>query len=48
MNDPSNREKFVSQGMIITTMNGKEFTEFSLAELVKWSKLVKDSGARVD
>jgi hypothetical protein len=29
-------------------MNGKEFTEFSLAELVKWSKLVKDSGARVD
>ena len=48
MNDPINREKFISQGTIITTMNGKEFTEFSLAELGKWSKLVRDSGARVD
>jgi hypothetical protein len=29
-------------------MNGKEFTEFSLAELAKWFKLVRDSGSRVE
>jgi tripartite-type tricarboxylate transporter receptor subunit TctC len=48
MKDPVIREKMISQGMIMTPLNGKEFNEFTNVELAKWTKLVRDSGARVD
>jgi len=48
MKDPVIREKMISQGMIMTPLNGKEFNDFTNVELAKWTKLVRDSGARVD
>ncbi|MSQ57755.1 MAG: tripartite tricarboxylate transporter substrate binding protein [Limnohabitans sp.] len=48
MNDPVIREKMISQGMIVTPLSSKDFNDFALVELVKWTKLVRDSGARVD
>jgi hypothetical protein len=29
-------------------MSVKEFNDFTVAELVKWTRIVKDSGARAD
>ena len=48
LNDPETRQRLIAQGMLITPMAPKEFNEFTLTELTKWTKLVRDSGATVD
>ena len=46
--DADVRRRFIEQGMLITPMPPKVFNEFTVSELAKWSKLVRDSGAKVD
>jgi tripartite-type tricarboxylate transporter receptor subunit TctC len=48
LNDPDTRQRFTALGLEISPMSVKAFNEFLGAELVKWTKLVKDSGAKVD
>ena len=48
LKDADTRQRFTAIGLDITLMTVKEFNEFIVAELVKWSKVVKDSGAKVD
>ena len=43
-----NRQRFAVAGLEITLMSVREFNEFTLTELAKWTKLVKDSSAKVD
>lgn len=46
--DPDTRQKFVTMGLEVLQMPVKEFNDFTVTEVTKWSKIVKDSGARVD
>jgi tripartite-type tricarboxylate transporter receptor subunit TctC len=39
------QERFKNMGLIITPMTTKQFNDFTVTELAKWSKIVKDSGA---
>jgi len=48
LNDPDMRQRLAALGFDLSPMTVKEFNEFVGAELVKWSKLVKDSGAKVN
>ena len=48
LRDAETRQKLIELGMILTPLNTKEFNEFLPAEIAKWTKLVRDSGARVD
>ena len=48
LSDPDTRQKFVTMGLEVLQMPVKDFNEFTVAEVGKWSKIVKDSGARVD
>jgi len=48
LNDPDTRQRFTALGLEISPMSVKAFNEFLGAELVKWTKLVRDSGAKVD
>lgn len=48
LNDPEMQKRLVDLGVIVTPMNQKDFNAFVATELVKWSKLVKDSGAKVN
>jgi len=48
LNDPDMRQRLSALGFDLSPMTVKEFNEFVGAELVKWSKLVKDSGAKVN
>lgn len=48
LSDPDTRQKFVTMGLEVLQMPVKEFNEFAVTEVGKWSKIVKDSGARVD
>jgi len=48
LRDPDTRQRFAALGFEISPMSVKEFNEFLGTELVKWTKLVRDSGARVD
>lgn len=43
--DPEVQERFKNMGLIITPMSTKQFNDFTVTELAKWSKIVKDSGA---
>jgi tripartite-type tricarboxylate transporter receptor subunit TctC len=43
--DPEVQERFKNLGLIITPMSTKQFNDFTVTELAKWSKIVKDSGA---
>jgi tripartite-type tricarboxylate transporter receptor subunit TctC len=43
--DPEVQERFKNMGLIITPMTTKQFNDFTVTELAKWSKIVKDSGA---
>jgi tripartite-type tricarboxylate transporter receptor subunit TctC len=42
------RERIAGQGAEIATSTPEEFAAFIKSEMVKWAKVVKDSGARVD
>jgi tripartite-type tricarboxylate transporter receptor subunit TctC len=46
--DPDVRERFKNLGLIITPMTTQQFNDFTVTELAKWSKIVKDSGASVN
>ena len=48
LRDADTRQRFTAIGLEISLMPVKEFNDFILAELVKWTKIVKDSGAKVD
>ncbi len=48
LKDPDTRQRFAALGLEISLMSVKEFNEFLGAERVKWTKIVRDSGARVD
>jgi tripartite-type tricarboxylate transporter receptor subunit TctC len=43
--DPEVQERFKNMGLIITPMTTQQFNDFTVSELAKWSKIVKDSGA---
>ena len=43
--DPEVQERFKNLGLIITPMTTQQFNDFTVTELAKWSKIVKDSGA---
>ena len=48
LKDADTRQRFTAIGLEISLMSVKEFNVFIIAELGKWSKIVKDSGAKVD
>ena len=48
LKDTDSSQRFTAIGLEITPMSIKEFNDFLVAELVKWTKVVKDSGAKVD
>ena len=48
LKDSDTKQRFAAMGLEITLMNVKEFNEFTVTELAKWTKVVKDSGAKVD
>src|SRR5262245_37414846 len=48
LKDPDMRQRLATLGFETSPMSVKEFNEFLGAELVKWTKLVKTSGAKVD
>jgi tripartite-type tricarboxylate transporter receptor subunit TctC len=45
LEDPATQKRFIELGLIITPMNTKDFNAFTVTELAKWTKIVKDSGA---
>src|SRR6185369_16272095 len=48
LRDADTRQRFTAAGLEITLMSIKEFNDFIPVELAKWSKLVRDSGAKVN
>jgi tripartite-type tricarboxylate transporter receptor subunit TctC len=42
------REKFAAQGAEPTEFSPEQFAAFTQAELTKWARVVKESGAKVD
>ena len=48
LTDPALQKRFVDLGVIITPMSTKEFNAFTVTELAKWGKIVRDSGASVN
>ena len=46
--DPEVMERFKNMGLIITPMTTQQFNDFTVTELAKWGKIVKDSGASVN
>ena len=48
LKDNDTRQRFATMGLEISLMTVKDFNEFTVSELAKWTKIVRDSGARVD
>ena len=48
LKDADTRQRFTAIGLDIGQMTVKEFNDYTVSELAKWSKLVRDSGAKVD
>lgn len=48
LNRPDVRERIVADGSEPAGTNPEEFRQFMLADLAKWAKLVKESGAKLD
>lgn len=48
LSDPAVQKRFIELGMIITPMTQEQFNAFTVTELAKWSKIVKDSGAQAN
>ena len=48
LKDNDTRQRFATMGLEISLMTVKEYNEFTVSELAKWTKIVRDSGAKVD
>jgi tripartite-type tricarboxylate transporter receptor subunit TctC len=48
LRDADTKQRFATMGMDITVMSVKEFNDFTVAELAKWTRIVKESGAKAD
>jgi tripartite-type tricarboxylate transporter receptor subunit TctC len=48
LKDPATAEVIVKTGFDITPSNPKELADFVKVEIVKWAKVVKDSGAKAE
>ncbi len=48
LNAPDIRERILSDGSEPVGSSPEEFRQFMLADLAKWAKVVKESGAKVD
>ena len=48
LKDADTRQRFTAIGLEIALMSVKEFNDFTVTELAKWTKVVKESGAKVD
>ncbi len=48
LKDLDTRQRYATMGMEVPLMNVKEFNDFTVSELAKWSKIVRDSGAKVE
>ena len=48
LKQPDMRERIVSDGSEPVGNTPEEFTQYMHADLVKWAKVVKDSGAKLD
>jgi len=48
LKDPDMQQRLATLGFETSPMSMREFNEFLGAEIVKWTKLVKESGAKVD
>jgi tripartite-type tricarboxylate transporter receptor subunit TctC len=48
LRDPDTIQRFTALGLEIQLMTTREFNDFLGTEIVKWTKIVKDSGAKVD
>jgi tripartite-type tricarboxylate transporter receptor subunit TctC len=48
LRDPALRAQLASDGSEVVTATPEEFATYVKTEIVKWSRIVKDSGARVD
>lgn len=46
--DPGVKDKLTSQGFVLRTLKPAEFGAFVRSEIVKWDKVVKASGAKVE
>jgi tripartite-type tricarboxylate transporter receptor subunit TctC len=48
MSDPALRQKLETVGFVVVGSSPKEFSDFVSAEIAKWGKAAKDSGAHMD
>ena len=48
LRDADTRQRYAAMGLEIVPLTVKEFNDFTVTELVKWTKIVKDSGAKVE
>ncbi len=48
LKDLDTRQRYATMGMEVPLMSVKEFNDFTVSELAKWSKIVRDSGAKVE
>ena len=48
LKDSDTRQRYAAMGMEATLMSVKEFNDFTVSELAKWGKIVRDSGAKVE
>ena len=48
LRDADTRQRYAAMGLEIAPMTVKEFNDFTVTELAKWGKIVKDSGAKVE
>ena len=48
LRDADTRQRYAAMGLEVAPMTVKEFNDFTVTELAKWGKIVKDSGAKVE
>ncbi len=48
LKDLDTRQRYATMGMEVPLMSVKEFNDFTVSELAKWGKIVRDSGAKVE
>lgn len=48
LRDADTRQRYATMGLEIVPMTVKEFNDFTVTELAKWTRIVKDSGAKVE